>query len=142
MEKGGISFSGLLFIILLVLKLVKVISISWVWVFAPLWIPLGITLICIIIIGIFIHQKGVIVMREVIYKVTKPGRVGFAKRKTLEHAQRTAQDIHGEYRAVLVNPEIATKTLIASSPMRQRMIAQFGRVHPSLKNRVDKQSTL
>lgn len=56
MEKGGISFSGLLFITLLVLKLVKVISISWVWVFAPLWIPLGITLICIII-GIFIHQK-------------------------------------------------------------------------------------
>jgi hypothetical protein len=54
MEKGGISFSGLLFITLLVLKLVKVISISWVWVFAPLWIPLGITLICIII-GIFIH---------------------------------------------------------------------------------------
>lgn len=54
MEKGGISFSGLLFIVLLVLKLVKVISISWVWVFAPLWIPLGIILICIII-GIFIH---------------------------------------------------------------------------------------
>ena len=78
-------------------------------------------------------------MREVIYKVTKPGRVGFAKRRTLEHAQRTAQDIHGEYRAILVNPEIATKALIAASPMRQRMIEQFGRVHPSLKNRVDKQ---
>lgn len=49
MEKGGISFSGLLFIILLVLKLVKVISISWVWVFAPLWIPLGIALLLLII---------------------------------------------------------------------------------------------
>ena len=49
MEKGGISFSGLLFIILLVLKLVKVISISWVWVFAPLWIPLGIALVLLII---------------------------------------------------------------------------------------------
>ena len=81
-------------------------------------------------------------MREVIYKVTKPGRVGFTKRKTLEHAQRTAQNIRGEYKAVLVNPEIATKTLIAASPMRQRMIEQFGKVHPSLKNRVDKQSTL
>lgn len=77
-------------------------------------------------------------MREIIYKVTKPGRVGFAKRKTLEHAQRTAQDIHGEYKAVLVDTEIATKTLIAASPMRQRMIEQFGRVHPSLKNKVDK----
>ena len=77
-------------------------------------------------------------MREVIYKVTKPGCVDFVKCKTLEHAQRTAQDINGEYKAVLVNPEIATKTLIAVSPMRQRMIEQFGRVHPSLKNRVDK----
>ena len=81
-------------------------------------------------------------MREVVYKVTKPGRKGIAKRKTLEHAQRTAQDIHGEYKAVLVDTEIATKTLIAASPMRQRMIEQFGRVHPSLKNRVDKQPTL
>ena len=77
-------------------------------------------------------------MREVIYKVTMPGRVGCTKRKTLEHAQRTAQNISGEYKAVLVNPEIATKTLIAASPMRQRMIEQFGKVHPSLKNRVDK----
>ena len=58
MEKGGISFSGLLFIIFLVLKLVKVISISWVWVFAPLWIPLGIALV-LLIIAIIIgkHQK-------------------------------------------------------------------------------------
>lgn len=58
MEKGGISFSSLLFIILLVLKLVKVISISWVWVFAPLWIPLGIGLV-LLIIAIIIgkHQK-------------------------------------------------------------------------------------
>ena len=58
MEKGGISFSGLLFIILLVLKLVKVISISWIWVFAPLWIPLSIGLV-LLIIAIIIgkHQK-------------------------------------------------------------------------------------
>lgn len=55
MEKGGIGFSSLLFIVLLVLKLVKAISIPWVWVFIPLWIPFGITLIRII--GVFIHQK-------------------------------------------------------------------------------------
>ena len=52
MEKGGISFSGLLFIVLLVLKLVKVISISWVWVFAPLWIPACIALVILIIAAI------------------------------------------------------------------------------------------
>lgn len=55
MEKGGISFSGLLFIVLLVLKLAKVISISWVWVLAPLWIPLGIALV-ILIIAIIINK--------------------------------------------------------------------------------------
>lgn len=58
MEKGGISFSGLLFIVLLVLKLVKVISIPWVWVFAPLWIPLCIVLVVLIIAAIISkHQK-------------------------------------------------------------------------------------
>ena len=58
MKTGGISFGGLLFIVLLVLKLVKVISISWVWVFAPLWIPLGITLVILIIAAIIgKHQK-------------------------------------------------------------------------------------
>lgn len=40
------------------------------------------------------NEREVKIMREVVYKVTKPGRVGFAKRKTLEHAHRTAQDIH------------------------------------------------
>lgn len=36
---GGIGFCGLLTIAFIVLKLCKVISWSWIWVFAPLWIP-------------------------------------------------------------------------------------------------------
>lgn len=37
--QGGIGFCGLLTIVLIVLKLIKVIDISWIWVFSPLWIP-------------------------------------------------------------------------------------------------------
>lgn len=34
----SIGFPGILTIILLLLKAFKVISIGWIWVFAPLWI--------------------------------------------------------------------------------------------------------
>lgn len=38
---NGIGFTGLLTIVFIVLKLVGVISWSWVWVLAPFWIPLA-----------------------------------------------------------------------------------------------------
>jgi hypothetical protein len=37
----GVSFSGLLAITFIVLKLIDVIQWSWVWVLAPIWIPLS-----------------------------------------------------------------------------------------------------
>lgn len=46
---GSVGFCGLLTLVFIVLKLCKVISWSWLWVLAPLWIPVGIALvICII----------------------------------------------------------------------------------------------
>ena len=36
---GGISFGSLLTIVFIVLKLTGYITWSWVWVLAPLWIP-------------------------------------------------------------------------------------------------------
>lgn len=48
---GGIGFSGVLFIVFLILKLTHVIDWSWVWVFAPLWINL---LIIIVMFVVFI----------------------------------------------------------------------------------------
>ena len=36
---GGISFTGLLFLVLLVLKLTHYIDWSWWWITSPLWIP-------------------------------------------------------------------------------------------------------
>lgn len=46
---GSVGFCGLLTLVFIVLKLCNVIAWSWIWVLAPLWIPLLITLvICII----------------------------------------------------------------------------------------------
>ena len=47
---SGISFTGLLAIVFIVLKLTKVIAWSWVWVLAPIWIPVafGIALLVVI----------------------------------------------------------------------------------------------
>lgn len=39
---GGVGFLGLLTILFIALKLTGVITWSWVWVLAPLWIPFGI----------------------------------------------------------------------------------------------------
>jgi hypothetical protein len=46
---GGISFAGLLAIVFIVLKLTKVISWSWWWVLSPLWIPVALTFVFIIV---------------------------------------------------------------------------------------------
>ena len=52
---GG-GFSGLLFIAFLILKLCNVITWSWWWVTAPLWIPLAfvivVSIVCVIVLAI------------------------------------------------------------------------------------------
>ena len=46
---GGIGFAGLLTIVFIVLKLVGVISWSWIWILSPLWISVIIfVLLCIL----------------------------------------------------------------------------------------------
>ena len=54
----GSGFCGLLTVAFIVLKLVGVISWSWWWVLAPLWIPVAIMLLCFIVglIVAFIQQ--------------------------------------------------------------------------------------
>ena len=47
---GGIGLCGVIFIILLILKLIGVISISWWWVFSPLIIGFAIGIISLIIL--------------------------------------------------------------------------------------------
>ena len=54
---SGIGLCNVLFIILLTLKLLGVISISWWWVFSPLIIGFAIGIICLIIILTLISKK-------------------------------------------------------------------------------------
>lgn len=51
---GGTGFFNLLFLVFLVLKLTKVIDWSWWWITAPLWGPLGVCVVLIIIGAILI----------------------------------------------------------------------------------------
>ena len=50
-SRSGIGLLGVIFLILLFLKLIGVISISWWWVFAPIIIEVVIFLIILFIIG-------------------------------------------------------------------------------------------
>ena len=54
---GGIGFFGVIFIVLLILKLFGLINISWWWVFSPLIIGFAIGLIFLIIL-ILISRKS------------------------------------------------------------------------------------
>ena len=49
---GGIGIGMILFLIFMVLKLCNVITWSWLWVTAPLWIPLGIVVEIMLVVGI------------------------------------------------------------------------------------------
>lgn len=55
MKDGSISigFSGILFIVFLILKLTNVIAWSWWWVTAPLWITIALNILIIISIILF-----------------------------------------------------------------------------------------
>lgn len=48
---GGIGFCGLLTLLFIGLKLCGVISWSWLWVLAPIWIPIVLAVvICVIVL--------------------------------------------------------------------------------------------
>jgi hypothetical protein len=49
----GMSFTTVLFLIFLILKLTKTITWSWWWVTSPLWIPLVVGVIFFVIVLIF-----------------------------------------------------------------------------------------
>lgn len=54
-NSGGISFSGALFLVFLILKLTDNIDWSWWWVTAPLWIPVAVFIVGVI--GIVFMKK-------------------------------------------------------------------------------------
>lgn len=44
---------GLLLWALLILKLCGILTISWIWVFSPIWIPLVLTVVAFVILFIY-----------------------------------------------------------------------------------------
>ena len=49
---SGISLFALLFVLFLGLKLAKIITWSWWWIFSPLWIPFSIVFLVVVLIEI------------------------------------------------------------------------------------------
>ena len=50
-QSGGVSFLGLLTILFIGLKLGNVIAWPWLWVLAPLWLPLAVMLgVCAVVL--------------------------------------------------------------------------------------------
>lgn len=50
---GGLSFTSLLTIVFIVLKLIGKIDWSWTWVLAPIWMPVALVIFVFIILFIF-----------------------------------------------------------------------------------------
>ena len=46
---GGISFFGLLTIVFITLKLIGTIDWSWLWVLSPIWIPIALVFLILLI---------------------------------------------------------------------------------------------
>lgn len=54
-SSNGIGFGGALFLLFLGLRLAGIIDWPWVWVFAPIWIPVNLAAVILVIIGIFAY---------------------------------------------------------------------------------------
>lgn len=56
---SGLGFGAVLFIVFLILKLTNVINWSWWWVTAPLWIPIGLAIMILIVTTLVIIAKEI-----------------------------------------------------------------------------------
>jgi hypothetical protein len=57
---GGLGFTGLLTIVFITLKLLKVIDWSWVWVLSPVWISVALVLaigLVMILVAVVIEAR-------------------------------------------------------------------------------------
>lgn len=58
-SSGGIGFTGLLTIAFIVLKLIGVISWSWLWVLSPIWITTAIVIVILIVALILVIVRSI-----------------------------------------------------------------------------------
>lgn len=59
-RSSGVSFLGLLAVLFIGLKLTGVITWSWLWVLAPLWIPFAIVLVIFLVGAILIGIEALL----------------------------------------------------------------------------------
>jgi hypothetical protein len=52
--QSGLGFGGVLLIVFITLKLCHIIAWSWIWVLAPIWIPIAISIIILGVYGIIL----------------------------------------------------------------------------------------
>jgi hypothetical protein len=57
MKTNGLGFGTILFLIFLTLKLTNNIQWSWLWVTAPLWIPLVILGLAVVLLTLIQNKK-------------------------------------------------------------------------------------
>ena len=62
-SSGGIGFLGLLCIAFIILKLCKVIDWSWWWVLVPMWGPLSLVGVVLLVVGLLAVVVKVIEIR-------------------------------------------------------------------------------
>ena len=56
-SSGGIGFVGLLQLVFITLKLLKMITWSWLWVLSPTWISIIIVAIIILVVYVIFREK-------------------------------------------------------------------------------------
>ena len=56
-SNSGLSLGGVVFVVLLIMKLFNIIEISWWWVFSPILIGLALDILILIIIWIIIKRS-------------------------------------------------------------------------------------
>lgn len=57
MKRNGLGFGTILFLIFLTLKLTNNIQWSWVWVTSPLWIPIVIVGLAVVLLALISKKK-------------------------------------------------------------------------------------
>jgi hypothetical protein len=57
MKTNGLGFGTILFLIFLTLKLTNNIQWSWVWVTSPLWIPIVIVGLAVVLLALISKKK-------------------------------------------------------------------------------------
>jgi len=59
-DSSGISFLGLLTIVFITLKLCNIIVWSWWLVLSPIWIPIALVLIVLVVFGIIVCVTAIV----------------------------------------------------------------------------------